>query len=29
MFHKSLGYEKAMLDDWFTETFKAFVVEKK
>jgi hypothetical protein len=27
--NKSLGYEKAMLDDWFTETFKAFVVEKK
>jgi hypothetical protein len=27
--NKSLGYEKTMLDDWFTETFKAFVVEKK
>jgi hypothetical protein len=27
--NKSLGYEKKMLDDWFAETFKAFVVEKK
>ena len=27
--NQSLGYEKVMLDDWFTETFKAFVVEKK
>lgn len=27
--NKSLAYEKIMLDDWFTETFKAFAVEKK
>jgi len=25
----SLGYEKKMLDDWFTDTFKLFVVDKK
>ncbi len=27
--HKSLGYEKKMLDDWFLETFKQLIVEKK
>lgn len=27
--NKSLRYEKVMLDDWFTKTFKEFVVEKK
>lgn len=27
--NKSLRYEKVMLDDWFTKTFKEFVVKKK
>ena len=27
--NKSLGYEKKMLDDWFADTFKSLVVEKK
>lgn len=27
--NKSLSYEKVMLDDWFTKTFKELVVEKK
>ncbi|WP_114325574.1 DUF3016 domain-containing protein [Candidatus Colwellia aromaticivorans] len=27
--NESLGYEKKMLDEWFAETFKEFVVEKK
>ena len=27
--NKSLGYEKKMLDDWFADTFKEFVIEKK
>lgn len=26
--NKSLGYEKKMLDDWFDDTFKSFVVKK-
>lgn len=27
--NKSLGYEKKMLDGWFTDTFKSLVVEKE
>ncbi|MDX2369123.1 MAG: DUF3016 domain-containing protein [Colwellia sp.] len=27
--NKSLGYEKKLLDDWFSDTFKELVVEKK
>jgi hypothetical protein len=27
--NKSLSYEKVMLDDWFTKTFKELVIEKK
>ncbi len=27
--NKSLGYEKSMLNDWFLETFKELIVEKK
>lgn len=27
--NKSLGYEKKMLDDWFADTFKSFIVKKK
>lgn len=27
--NESLGYEKKMLDDWFSDTFKEFVVDKK
>lgn len=27
--NKSLGYEKKMLDDWFFDTFKELLIEKK
>ena len=27
--NKSLGYEKKMIDEWFTETFKSYLIEKK
>ena len=27
--NKSLGYEKKMLDEWFTGTFKSYLVQKK